>query len=266
MPERGALAGRRVVVTRPTEQAGPFVALLREAGAVPFEAPAIRVLPPEDPQPLGEAAAALARFDWLVCTSANGVRALIEARGAEHGHESWPRALRVAAVGPATEKALRAAGAEVSFTPSTAVAEALARELPIAPGALVLWPRGDLADASLAARLAERGAVVDAPVAYRTVTDVALLGMVDALRDGRVDAITFASASTVRHVVEGLAAAGVRFSGDDAARPRIVCIGPVTAAAARECGVTVDAVAEPHDDQGMISALIQAFAARSAAA
>lgn len=262
MPDAGALRGRRVVVTRPAEQAGPMVELLRAAGAVPFVAPAIRVLPPDDPQPLAEAAEALARFDWLVCTSANGVRAIVDLRG----DQPWPATVRIAAVGPATEKALRAAGAVVTFTPSSAIAEALARELEVAPGARVLWPRGDLADLALAERLTARGAKVEAPIAYRTVADVALLGMVDALRDGRVDAITFASASTVRHVVEGLAVAGARLTGGDGTRPLVVCIGPVSAAAARECGLTVDAIAEPHDDHGMIHALIQAFAARSAAA
>ncbi len=265
MPERMPLAGRRVAVTRPAEQAGPLLAALRAAGAHPIAAPAIRVLPPEDPTALRDAAAALERFDWVVCTSANGAHGLLASRATPEA--AWPAGVRVAAVGGATAEVLRAAGVPVSFTPTSAVGDALARELPVEGGVRVLWPRGDLADTSLAERLAARGATVMAPIAYRTVADVALLGMLDALRDGRVDAITFASASTVRHVVEGIAAAGARLDApSEASRPRIVCIGPVTAAAARECGLAVDAVAPTHDDAGMIHALIQVFDAHQATA
>jgi predicted ATP-dependent serine protease len=112
-----------------------------------------------------------------------------------------------------------------------------------------------------------RGARVTDVVAYRTVADIALLGIVDALRDRRVDAITFSSASTVRHVVEGLGSAGVRLERlPVGTRPRIVCIGPVSAAAARECGLPVDGIADPSDDDGLIAALIRCFANRTALA
>ena len=262
-----ALAARRVVVTRAEAQAAPLLAALRAEGALPIAAPAIRVLGPEDPAPLQQAAADIERFTWLVCTSTNAVRAVASAVTDAHGAAAWPEGLRAAAVGNATAHAMRAEGLRVAFTPSSAVADALGCELPIAPGAQILWPHGDLADGALATTLAARGALVTALVAYRTVADVALLGLVDALRDGRVDAMTFTSASTVRHVVEGLAAAGVDLMRPGAAmRPLIVCIGPVSAAAARECGLTVDAIAEPHDDSGLITALQQAFAARPAAA
>jgi len=262
-----ALAARRVVVTRAEAQAAPLLAALRAEGAVPITAPAIRVLPPDDPAPLHAAAADLSRFDWLVCTSTNGVRAIASAHTDAHGAAAWPESLRSAAVGNATAHAMRAEGIAVSFTPSSAVADALARELPLEPGARVLWPHGDLAAGTLAATLSARGAAVTAVVAYRTVADVALLGLVDALRDGRVDAVTFTSASTVRHMVEGLTAAGVDLMRPGTVpRPLVVCIGPVSAAAARECGLVVDATAQPHDDAGLISALQQAFAARPAAA
>lgn len=262
MPE--PLAGRRIVVTRAAAQAAPLLERLRALGAVPVAAPAIRILPPDDPAPFTEAVEALATFDWLVCTSANAVRALV---GARADGAAWPAGLRVAAVGQATAAALREAGLDVRFSPSTALAEALARELPLEGASRVLWPHGDLADDALTDALTARGATVTAPVAYRTVADVGLLGLVDALRDRRVDAITFTSASTVRHVVEGLAAAGLRLERlDGATRPRVVCIGPVTAAAARECGLPVDGVADPHDDEGLVAALITCFSGRTAAA
>lgn len=261
MPDRSPLAGRRVVVTRPADQAAALLDALRAEGAIPIAAPAIATLPPEDPDALRAAARALEHFDWVTCTSANGARALLAARDGA----SWPASTRIAAVGAATALVLREAGLDVAFTPSSAVGEALARELPLAPDARILWPRGDLADPAFADRLRARGAQVDAPIAYRTVADVGLLGLVDALRDGRVDAITFTSPSTVRHVTEGLGAAGMALDRLQP-RPLIACIGPVTAAAARECGLAVDAVATPHDDHGLLLALVQAFGARTAPA
>lgn len=264
MAEQRPLAARRIVVTRASAQGAALMEKLRAAGALPVAAPAIRILPPDDAAPLHEAVAALAVYDWLICTSGNGVRALLAARD-----ESAPRPpqLRVAAVGNATARALQEAGLHVDFQPSAAVADVLARELPLSGGERVLWPRGDLAKIELAEALAARGARVDAPIAYRTVSDIGLLGIVDALRDRRVDAITFTSASTVRHMVEGLAAAGVRLARlPKDTRPLIVCIGPVSAAAALECGLEVDGVADRHDDDGLVEALIRTFASRSAAA
>lgn len=264
MAEGRPLAARRILVTRAASQGTALMDKLRALGALPVAAPAIRILPPEDAEPLRAAVATLADFNWLVCTSANGVRAFLAARGAQ---AAWPAQLKVAAVGNATTRALADAGISVHFQPKAAVADVLGRELPVSTGERILWPRGDLAKLELADALSTRGAQVDAPVAYRTVADVGLLGIVDALRDRRVDAITFTSASTVRHVVEGLAAAGVRLERlPSESRPLIVCIGPVSAAAAAECGLPVDGVAEPHDDDGLVDALIRSFAGRTAAA
>lgn len=255
----GPLTAKRIVVTRATAQGTPLIEKLRAHGALPMSAPAIQILPPEDPAPLHECVQALDSYAWLVCTSANGVHAVLDAYRADG--VPWPTALRVAAVGRATARAFTDAAIPVHFQPSAAVADVLARELPVDPGMRMLWPRGNLANRELAESLTARGATVDDPIAYRTVADVGLLGIVDALRDRRVDAITFTSASTVRHVVEGLAAAGVRLERLPAAtRPRIVCIGPVSAAAAGECGVPVDDIADPHDDDGLVAALIRTFA------
>lgn len=264
MADARPLLARRIVVTRAAAQAAPLLEKLRAEGAIPVATPAIRILPPDDGSALRDAAESLAHFDWVIFTSANGARALLSMLGSA---ATWPTAVKVAAVGNATARALSDAGVRVHFQPSAAVADALGRELPLAAGNAVLWPRGDLAGAELAARLSARGARVTDVVAYRTVADVELLGIVDALRDRRVDAITFSSASTVRHVVEGLAAAGVRIERLPAeSRPLIVCIGPVSAAAARECALPVDGIANPSDDDGLIAALIRSFANRTAPA
>jgi len=264
-PESRPLAARRIVVTRAAAQAVALLEKLRAHGALPVATPAIEILPPDDGAPLRDALARLETFDWLLFTSANAVRGTLAAL--DRAPTAWPSAPRIGVVGSATARAVVEAGLPVHFQPTTAVAASLARELPIETGAQVLWPHGDLAKRELADALHTRGARVHDVVAYRTVADLALLGIVDALRDRRVDAITFTSASTVRHVVEGFAAAGVRLDRlPSDARPAVVCIGPVSAAAARECGLTVDAIAEPSDDDGLVAALIRTFAARTAPA
>lgn len=255
------LAAKRIVVTRSAAQSSDLLDALRRAGALPVAAPAIRVIEPEDTTPLRDALRTLHTFDWLVCTSANGARAVLAGTDAVR----WPATCRIAVVGAATARVFTDAGLNVHFTPSRALADALGEELPVSERTRVLWPHGDLAALALRDRLVARAATVVDPIAYRTVSDVGLLGVVDALRDGRVDALTFTSASTVRHVVEGLGAAGIqleRLSAD--ARPKVVCLGPVTAAAARECGLAVDAVAEQQDDAGLIDALARVFSHPSA--
>lgn len=265
MADDRPLRAKRILVTRAEEQSGPLMELLRAAGATPVAAPAIQILPPDDDAPLRDAVADIARYDWLVCTSANAVRALAELR--ELLRLRWPASLRVAAVGSGTARALTEIGLTPSFQPSAAIAEALARELPLGEGARVLWPRSEIAALELAESLRARGAHVDAPIAYRTVASVGLLGIADALRDRRVDAITFTSPSTVRHFLDGIAAAGAPFNRLPAAtRPLIAVIGPVTAAAARECGLVVDGVADPHDDAGLVATLAKLFASRTAPA
>lgn len=264
MADARPLLAVRVIVTRPAAQGAELMQKLRAAGAVPVAAPAIEILPAEDDAPLLDAVARLDDYDWLVFTSANAVAHTQQARIAAGAPEHPPRP-RIAAVGAGTAAACEKDGFAVHFQPSAALGETLGRELPLVDGARVLWPRGSLAPDTLAELLRARGATVDAPIAYRTVTNLDLLGIVDAMRDRRIDALTFTSPSTVRHFVDGLAAAGVRLHRlPDTERPRVVCIGPVTAAAARECGLAVDAVADPHDDDGLVAALVRIFAERPA--
>lgn len=257
------LAAVRVVVTRPAAQSAELMDKLRAVGAVPVAAPAIEILPAEDESPLLASVEKFDAYAWIIFTSANAVTFTAQAMAALS--RTLPRSCRVAAVGSATAAACATHGFAVDFQPSAALGETLARELPCDAGTQLLWPRGSLAPDTVADILRERGAEVDAPVAYRTVTNLDLLGIVDAMRDRRVDALTFTSPSTVRHFVDGLAAAGVRLNRlPDHERPRVACIGPVTAAAVRECGLTVDAIAEPHDDSGLVAALVRIFAARPA--
>lgn len=245
-----SLAGRVVLVTRPRPQAAALSDLLRARGAEPVEAPVIRVEEAVDGRAVDRAVEAAARgaYRWVVFTSAAGVEAWsarAEALGAGRARS------RVAAVGAGTADALRAAGLEPDLVPRRFTTEALAEAFPSGSGP-VLLPRADLATSELEEALRAKGWDPVRVDAYRTTFQEALPELARrALDEGRVDAVTFTSTSTV----EGF----VRLAGV-VEGPVVACIGPVTAQAARRAGFRVDAVAEPHTLEGLVEAVAGAFA------
>jgi uroporphyrinogen-III synthase len=248
------LEGRRIAVTRAEEQAGPLCSELEAAGAIPLRCATIRVTSPESFVALDEALHGLGDYDWLVFTSTNGVRATLD-RMEELGLSlSLLHAVRVAAVGPQTARALLERGVHADFVPDEGRSEAVARELTPVEGARVLLARGDLADRSAERVLRERGAsVVDAVVAYRTVPAAPSAQALEELSAG-VDGITFTSPSTVRGFVE----MGPRWR--DITRGVVVAtIGPTTTAAAREAGFDVRAEAQDRTMHGLVAALERGF-------
>jgi uroporphyrinogen-III synthase len=245
------LAGKRIVITRPPPKADAFANRLLELGAEPVLLPTITIQPPTDPAPLDDALLRLDRYDWLILTSANTVTIIGQRLATLHIDPVWPP---VAVIGPATGKALQTDyGVIPAVMPEKHVAKALfaaLRDQTDLSGARVLLPQGDLARPVLADRLRGAGAEVDSVIAYENVRpeiDPVLLA-------DPVDAVTFTSSSTVQNFVD--------LFGDPLSvigTARIACIGPVTADTARELGLPVHIVAEPHTLDGLIDALITAF-------
>lgn len=231
------LADHRIVVTRPRGQDTSLGSELERRGASVSFVPLVEIRPPVDDRALDEAVERGA-YDWVVLTSANAVRALGD-RLLRLGNA------RVAAVGPATAEAVRALGAEPAFVPNTFAGDAIPDGLGVLGGRRVLLPQADIADPGLADRLRGRGAVVDAIVAYRTIAAVPDADGIAALR--AADAVLLASGSAAR----SLAALDLAL-GD----VLVVCIGPKTAAVAREVGLEVGLVADEATSQGMIRALV----------
>ena len=256
------LAGRRILVTRPHDQASRLSAALAEEGAIPVEVPAIRIEPPESWADI-DAAIARGGFDWVVFTSANGVAAFVDRLATAGRDASWFAGSRVAAIGPETARTLERAGIKANLVPDEYVAEALvaclADERDLA-GAEILLPRADIAREALQAGLRAAGAIVTSVVAYRTAPAVAPPELVPQLHAGSIDVVTFTSASTVRGVLQML-------SGDPTAlgRPTIACIGPITAAAAENLGLRVDIIAENYTIPGLVAALVDYFSRARAA-
>lgn len=252
------LAGRRVLVTRPAHQSAALRRQLSDLGAMVVEAPAIRIAPPDDPGVIDRALRRLSHYAWLVLTSPNGARILLERLAA--GGLVELAAVRVAAIGPATAEVLRAAGARVDLVPpgryhAEALLEALSPR--VRPGDRILLLRAAEARPVLAEGLRALGAEVDVVSVYRTLPGEIDVGSVrGALTRGEIDATTFTSGSTVRHLVAAVGADA--FQGPR--RPRTVCLGEVTAAAAAAAGIPVDRVAERATLGDLVAAVLRELA------
>jgi uroporphyrinogen-III synthase len=236
------LTGRRIVVTRPESR--PLAAALEALGAEVSIVPLIEIRPVEDPRALDAAVADLATYDWVVFTSVNGVAAVGE-------RLTGVGEARVAAVGPVTAESVRDLGIEPSFVAARA-SEDIAAGLGPIDGARVLLPQADISDPRLADELRERGATVDTVVAYRTIQLEPTLWGVLPLRIAH--AIVLASGSAVRSLAS--IAGSLEGLGDSTI---LVCIGPKTAAVAREVGLPVGLVADETTADGIIRALVSHF-------
>lgn len=225
----------RVVVPRAAQQAGALSVLLRAAGIEAVEVPVIAIEEALDGGAALAAAVRDGRYDWVVVTSTNAARRI---------PVSGLSGAKVAAVGPGTAEVLRSSGLAVDLVPARNVAEGLLEEMPDGPGR-VLLPQGERARPVLAEGLRSKGWEVDAVVAYRTLPVAPSRELLAVARGA--DGIAFTSASTVTSYI---AAAGV-----DAVPGAVVCIGPVTAEAAADAGLSVAAVAEPHTLEGLVAAV-----------
>jgi uroporphyrinogen-III synthase len=245
-----SLQKKRIVVTRAHEQARELAEKIRAQGGEPIEFPTIEFAPLESYAVLDDALARANKFDWVVFTSANGVRAVDERIRALNLTNAIFVKARVAAIGPGTARALEQIGVRVDFMPTKFLGEQVARELPIEQGQRALLLRADIASEVLAEILKTRGVNVFDVDAYRTV--------MPAKREidlKKVDAITFTSSSTVRNFMAML---------DDEARQVLqtrdfFCIGPVTAETARELGLNVSASAEEHTLDGLVAAMVKFY-------
>jgi uroporphyrinogen-III synthase len=232
-----------VIVTRARDDGAATLLALVDRGFAPIVVPAIATSA-TDPDAADELVRQLGDTDWVVVTSARTVDALVAA-SRRTGSALATDGARWAAVGAATERALRGAGVTVAFRPESPTGASLAETLPVIAGETVWLPRGDLADQALPSRLAERGADVRSRVVYRTVEGPT--SSRDAMRAalaGWPAAVLLASGSAVR----GWLRLARDIDAEAAARSiPVIAIGPTTAAVARRHGLTVAAEAESPD-------------------
>ncbi len=232
--EKRPLAGVRVLLTRPRELISALAVMLRQEGAEVLELPAIRTEPAADMTPLRQAFQKLSRgeYAWVVFTSPSGVRIFFE----ELIRQADIRALgavKLAAIGQGTQKALLQHGIRADFMPSVYDGDTLGKELAglLNPGDAVLIPRASVGNPELPARLRAAGASVDDIPTYDTLhTPSRVLDEKALIESGDLDFAVFTSASTVRGFADSAA-------GTDLSAVNAVCIGRQTAAAASKLGM-----------------------------
>jgi len=259
--ESRALYGWTVLVPRTKDQAGEMSELLTAHGALPIEVPTIAVEPPRSPAQMERAVKGLVdgRYQWVVFTSTNAVRAVWEKFG-EFGLDARAfSGVKIACVGESTADRVRAFGISPELVPSGEQSSlGLLDEFPdydsiFDPVNRVLLPRADIATETLAEGLRERGWEIEDVTAYRTVRAAPPPAATrEMIKTGGFDAVCFTSSSTVRNLV-GIA-------GKPHARTIVACIGPKTAETAAEFGLRVDV----QPETAAVGPLIEALAEHAA--
>jgi uroporphyrinogen III methyltransferase/synthase len=258
--ETKPLFGKRVVLTRAQEQAREFSLLLAAYGAEPVEVPTIQIVPPASWEAIDDAMTRLSTYQWLIFTSANGVRPFMDRLHAAGNDARALANLRLCAIGPRTAQELGIYGLTPDFIPTEFQAEGVIAALARVGihGSRILIARAEVAREILPDQLRELGATVEVIPVYRTIAPaVDVASLTQQLHDGQVAVVTFTSSSTVRNFVELL-------GGRDKVRPLlagvvVACIGPITAHTAEEYGVAVTVMPDENTVPALAEAIVRHF-------
>jgi uroporphyrinogen III methyltransferase/synthase len=253
------LFGKKILVTRAREQASDLSERVRDLGGIPIEFPTIEVIPPESWADADHCAAQMAVYDWVIFTSANGVKFFLErifALGRDIRDLKGPR---ICAIGPKTAEALDALKVKVDFVPSEYRAESIFEGLKKEDlkGKRLLIPRAKLARDVLPQELRKTGASVDVAEVYQTVRPAGNAEKVKRLlRNKSISAITFTSSSTVSNFVDLV---GINEVRDLMGGVAIASIGPITAERARTLGIKTTVMPEEFTIPALVEALAEYF-------
>ena len=256
--ENRPLFGRRIVVTRRTEQAGSFAQRLAELGADVLEVPTIKITMPLEKDAIVDCLLELNSYDWLVFTSANGVTMFFDIFFRRFQDLRDLGGARIAAVGPATAAKLRELHLQVDLTPEEftgrKIAEAFKKYQDIENVKMCLL-RAEVANRDLPDALAELGAIVDDIAIYKTVPETEDHGgACERLLEEGADWVTFTSSSTVEHF-------HARFDLPKLMKQfpalKIASIGPETSKAIAALKLKPALEAKEHTTDGLIAALLK---------
>ena len=238
-----------MLVTRPGEQAQELCELLTAIGAEVLEQPGITVSDPPDWSPVDAALAQIASYDWLVFSSSNGVKRLLDRLLLRGGSLAQLVAVRLAAIGPGTAAELVRYGLTANVVPKEYRAESLAKALaPHAAGKRFLLARASRGRQVLPEQLIAAAGIVEQIVVYSTNdVETADPQVAAALAAGRVDWVTVTSSAIARAIV-GL-------FGKELRKARLASISPVTSQTLRESGHPPAAEAAEYTMAGLVAAI-----------
>ncbi|TFH17622.1 MAG: uroporphyrinogen-III C-methyltransferase [Lentisphaerales bacterium] len=259
--ENRPLFGKTILVTRSRTQASEFAKQLQKQGAEVISFPTIRIVPPDSMEPLHAAVERLKDFDWVVFASVNAIDSFFKAVD-EKGLDGRSLAgCLVCAIGSATCDRLRERGIEADMVPgrstSRDIFDALLERDAI-KGKHFFLPRPDIAPPELPDKLRNAGGTVTEVEAYRTLPADPDPAVLERLRTGDVDIVTFTSSSTARNYAS-LVRAGL---GSLPSNITYVSIGPETTKAAIAEGMTIAVEAEQHDIDGLVAAITHELGSR----
>lgn len=257
------LSGKKIIVTRASEQSGELSTLLSSSGATVYECPTIRLMPPESWDSFDSAVTGLPDTDWVIFTSVNAVRFFFD-RIEERGLDS--RILgqcRICAVGSKTGEALRPFGIRPDLLPAVFTAEGIIETFSgiDIKGAKILYPHADLARDVIVSQLSLMGAEVTAPIAYRNVLPERLCPeTLLALERRTIDCIIFTASSTAVNMSNLL---GNDLFTDMLKGVAVASIGPITSSTCRDLGLKVDIQPETYTLTALTDAIKTYFYAHT---
>lgn len=256
--ERKPLWGKRVVVTRSRAQASQLVEQISDLGGEAMEFPSIHIEKESDLRSLHKVFKHLERYHWIIFTSVNAVDIFFQELLANGYDIRDLKGIKLAAIGPATRAKLNQRGLKVEVVPEEYRAEGMIQSMQslVRPGQRVLLPRARGARTILPEQLRRAGLQVDEIYLYESVSVTsANREMVERIRQGDMDVLTFTSSSTVHNFVTIIGQENILKIN----QVMIACIGPITADTARQYGFTVDVVAAEYTIQGLVDAVLKAL-------
>jgi uroporphyrinogen III methyltransferase/synthase len=230
--------------------------------ALPGLLPTTEILPPEDWQAIDDALDRIHQFDWLMFTSVNGVRYLLNRLWETNGDIRRLGGVKIAAIGTSTADALAEFHVKADLIPESFRAEALAAELaPLVNGKRVLWARASRGRDVLPTDLTAAGATVEQLVVYRNV-DVSQLpnSTMQLIENGQLNWIGLSSPSIAKSLKALITPAAEAQLGKSVF---LASISPVTSAAAREVGLPIHAEAKIYTWNGIFDAIVASEAGKT---
>ena len=256
--ENRKLFGKSIVVTRSRDQVSEFSEKLTCLGAEVIEFPTISIAEPDDFTPLDNEIKNINGTDWLIFTSVNGVDSFFDRIFTLGKDIRELKGIKICAIGPATSKRITDLHLNVDCKPPKYVAESIVdalKSMDEIKGKRFLMPRADIARSFLPDELKALGADVSDIIAYKTViAEPRNLKILDRLKDGSINIVTFTSSSTARNFVEIIGKENITAISD---KVKFLSIGPITTETAKELGINIAAEAEEYTIPGLVDVIIK---------